>query len=125
VETLEEQDALFKSNGIRWSPLLDLPYRNPILFTAIERMHVFDVGLFQNQFGESVFLLWVVMGQCQWLLLFQDPQTLTLRSGMISYILLKIQRAFMNNLTEGVAHVIFSGISPMIMTCVVLVIRSN
>ena len=48
AETLEEQDALFKSNGIRWSPLLDLPYWNPILFTAIEPMHVFDVGLFQN-----------------------------------------------------------------------------
>ena len=48
AETLEEQDSIFKINGIRWSSLLDLPYWNPILFTAIEPMHVFDVGLFQT-----------------------------------------------------------------------------
>jgi hypothetical protein len=47
AETLEEQESIFRNNGIRWSPLLDLPYWNPILFTAIEPMHVFDVGLFQ------------------------------------------------------------------------------
>lgn len=48
AETLEEQDTLFRNNGIRWSALLDLPYWNPILFTAIEPMHVFDAGLFQT-----------------------------------------------------------------------------
>ena len=48
AETLEEQDTHFRINGIRWSPLLDLPYWNPILFTVIEPMHVFDVGLFQT-----------------------------------------------------------------------------
>ena len=46
--TTEKQEALFKSHGIRWSPLLSLPYWNPILFTAIEPMHVFDAGLFQT-----------------------------------------------------------------------------
>ncbi len=44
----KEQETLFKDHGIRWSPLLNLPYWNPILFTAIEPMHVFDVGLFQT-----------------------------------------------------------------------------
>jgi Transposase family tnp2 len=48
AQTTEEQEALFKSYGIRWSPLLSLPYWNPILFTAIEPMHVFDAGLFQT-----------------------------------------------------------------------------
>jgi hypothetical protein len=48
AQTTQEQEALFKSHGIRWSPLLELPYWNPILFTAIEPMHVFDVGLLQN-----------------------------------------------------------------------------
>ena len=48
AQTTEEQGALFKSHGIRWSPLLSLPYWDPILFTAIEPMHVFDAGLFQN-----------------------------------------------------------------------------
>ncbi len=48
AETGEEQDTLFKRNGIRWSPLLNLPYWNPILFMVIEPMHVFDVGLFQT-----------------------------------------------------------------------------
>jgi hypothetical protein len=45
---IDEQETLFKNHGIRWSALLDLPYWNPILFTAIEPMHVFDVGLFQT-----------------------------------------------------------------------------
>jgi hypothetical protein len=30
AQTIEEQEALFKSNGTRWSPLLSLPYWNPI-----------------------------------------------------------------------------------------------
>jgi hypothetical protein len=48
AETLGEQESLFKQHGIRWSPLLDLPYWNPVLFTAIEPMHVFDLGLLQT-----------------------------------------------------------------------------
>lgn len=48
AETLEEQEHIFRSNSIQWSPLLNLPYWNPILFTAIEPMHVFNVGLFQT-----------------------------------------------------------------------------
>ncbi len=48
AETLEEQDTHFRNYGIRWSPLLNLPYWNPILFMAIEPMHVFDAGLFQT-----------------------------------------------------------------------------
>ena len=48
AESLDEQSAIFKDCGIRWSPLLQLPYWNPILFTAIEPMHVFDAGLFQT-----------------------------------------------------------------------------
>ena len=48
AQTMEEQENLFKNHGIRWSPLLELPYWNPILFTAIEPMHVFDARLFQT-----------------------------------------------------------------------------
>jgi hypothetical protein len=48
AQTAEEQEALFKSHGIRWSSLLSLPYWNPIIFTAIEPMHVFDAGLLQT-----------------------------------------------------------------------------
>jgi hypothetical protein len=48
ARTTKEQEALFKDHGIRWSALLDLPYWNPILFTAVEPMHVFDAGLFQT-----------------------------------------------------------------------------
>src|SRR5258708_18633679 len=48
AQTTKEQETLFKDYGIRWSPLLNLPYWNPILFTAIEPMHVFDVRLFQT-----------------------------------------------------------------------------
>src|ERR1700761_6832541 len=48
AQTSNEQETLFRDHGIRWSALLDLPYWNPVLFTAIEPMHVFDAGLFQN-----------------------------------------------------------------------------
>jgi hypothetical protein len=48
AESLEEQERVFRDHGIRWSPLLDLPYWDPVLFTAIEPMHLFDTGLFQN-----------------------------------------------------------------------------
>jgi hypothetical protein len=48
AESLKEQESLFKDNGLRWSPILDLPYWDPILFTAIEPMHLFDTGLLQN-----------------------------------------------------------------------------
>ena len=48
AESLDEQNAIFRNCGIRWSPLLQLPYWNPILFTAIEPMHAFDAGLFQT-----------------------------------------------------------------------------
>ena len=48
TQSLDEQERLFSNHGIRWSPLLELPYWNPIAFTAIEPMHVFDLGLFQN-----------------------------------------------------------------------------
>jgi hypothetical protein len=48
AESLEEQNVIFRNCGIRWSQLLRLPYWNPILFTAIESMHLFDAGLFQS-----------------------------------------------------------------------------
>ena len=48
AESLEEQGAIFRDYGLRWSSLLQLPYWNPILFTATEPMHIFDAGLFQT-----------------------------------------------------------------------------
>ncbi|KAH9952438.1 hypothetical protein BC827DRAFT_1159766 [Russula dissimulans] len=48
AQMTKEQETVFKDRGIRWSPLLDLPYWNPILFTAIEPMHVFNARLFQT-----------------------------------------------------------------------------
>ena len=49
-ETASEKDQkmLFQACGLRWSPLLDLPYWNPILFTIIDSMHTLDLNLFQN-----------------------------------------------------------------------------
>lgn len=48
ADSLKEQEAIFRKDGIRWSPLLKLPYWNPVLFTAIEPMHLFETGLFQT-----------------------------------------------------------------------------
>lgn len=44
----EERIRLAKENGVRWSPLLNLPYWNPVLFTVIDSMHNLYLGLIQN-----------------------------------------------------------------------------
>ncbi|KAA1475954.1 hypothetical protein DENSPDRAFT_861003 [Dentipellis sp. KUC8613] len=41
----EERDAAFEEHGVRWSPLLRLPYWNPIHFTVTETSHLFFLGL--------------------------------------------------------------------------------
>lgn len=43
------QSAIFEASGIRWSPLWDLPYWDPIHFTVIDSMHALDLNLLQNQ----------------------------------------------------------------------------
>lgn len=43
-----DRERLFKLHGLRWSPLLELPYWNPIQFTVIDSMHAAFLGLFQN-----------------------------------------------------------------------------
>ncbi|RDB18682.1 hypothetical protein Hypma_014671 [Hypsizygus marmoreus] len=42
------QKEIFEGFGRRWSPLLDLPYWNPVLYAVIDSMHALDLGLFQN-----------------------------------------------------------------------------
>ena len=44
----KDQKMLFQASGLRWSPLLQLSYWNPILFTIIDSMHTLDLNLFQN-----------------------------------------------------------------------------
>ncbi|PPQ66510.1 hypothetical protein CVT24_007059 [Panaeolus cyanescens] len=43
-----ERDRLFNAYGIRWSPLLRLPYWDPIKYTVIDSMHTLDLNLFQT-----------------------------------------------------------------------------
>jgi len=45
AETVEQQEALFKSHGVRYSELLRLPYWDPVNFVAIDSMHGFYLGL--------------------------------------------------------------------------------
>ena len=40
-----DRDTCFKSHGVRWSVLLDLPYWNPILFSVVDSMHAAYLGL--------------------------------------------------------------------------------
>ena len=40
--------SIFEAFGQQWSVLLNLPYWNPIQYTAIDSMHTLDLGLFQN-----------------------------------------------------------------------------
>jgi len=44
----KEKVAIFQAFGWRWSPLFDLPYFDPVLFTVIDSMHALDLGLLQN-----------------------------------------------------------------------------
>lgn len=46
--TLKEQERLFGAAGVRWSELLRLPYWDPTLYTAIDSMHCFYLGLFHH-----------------------------------------------------------------------------
>ena len=43
-----DREHLFKLHGVRWSPLLELPYWNPILYTVLDSMHAAFLGLFQS-----------------------------------------------------------------------------
>lgn len=42
------QKQIFERYGLRWSPLLNLPYWNPVQYTIIESMHALDLGLIQT-----------------------------------------------------------------------------
>ena len=44
----KQRSLLFEASGLRYSPLLRLPYWNPVLYTIIDSMHTLDLNLFQN-----------------------------------------------------------------------------
>lgn len=44
----KEKVDIFQAFGWRWSPLFDLPYFDPVLFTVIDSMHALDLGLLQT-----------------------------------------------------------------------------
>jgi hypothetical protein len=48
AKSTKEREELEGAHGIRWTPLLDLPYWNPILFTVVDSMHNLYLGLIQN-----------------------------------------------------------------------------
>jgi hypothetical protein len=50
--TERDRDSIFEALGWRWSPLFDLPYFNPTLFTVVDSMHTLDLGLLQNHCRE-------------------------------------------------------------------------
>lgn len=52
AESQRERDAIFEAFGWWWSPLFDLPYFDPTLFTVVDSMHALDLGLFQNHCQE-------------------------------------------------------------------------
>jgi hypothetical protein len=109
AESLDEQNAIFRNCGIRWSPLLQLPYWNPIIFTAIEPMHVFDARLFQNHCRQVWGIDTSNLGGDGTVLLtakvIARPPDAELESGMRLYMQLKIQSVFGTNLIEGTAPV--------------------
>lgn len=47
-----DRRKIFEAFGLRWTALLDLPYWDPVLYTAIDSMHALDLGLFQHHIRE-------------------------------------------------------------------------
>ncbi len=43
----DHRKQIFDAFGWRWSPLFELPYFDPTLFTVVDTMHNIDIGLFQ------------------------------------------------------------------------------
>jgi len=48
AKTEEDQKIIFEAFGWQWSPLFDLPYWNPTLYTIVDSMHALDLNLFNN-----------------------------------------------------------------------------
>jgi hypothetical protein len=49
-DSKKKQAALYKSNGIRWSELLRLPYWDPTRFVVVDPMHTLFLNLIQHHF---------------------------------------------------------------------------
>ncbi|KAI0755765.1 hypothetical protein C8Q74DRAFT_1340109, partial [Fomes fomentarius] len=48
AETEDEKKTIWKEYGIRWTPLLSLPYWDPSSFIALDTMHLFYLGCFHR-----------------------------------------------------------------------------
>ena len=48
AETESAQGSIWKTTGIRWTPLLELPYWDPTRFIALDTMHLFYLGCFER-----------------------------------------------------------------------------
>jgi Transposase family tnp2 len=44
----KHRDQIFDACGLRWSPLLDLPYWDPVRYMVIDSMHCLDLGLLRT-----------------------------------------------------------------------------
>lgn len=49
AQTEADQKSIFNGCGWRWSPLFELEYWNPSIFTVVDSMHAIDLHLFKNQ----------------------------------------------------------------------------
>lgn len=50
----QERASIFKKHGVRWTPLLTLPYWDPSEFVIVDSMHNLFLGLFKNH------VLWIL-----------------------------------------------------------------
>ncbi|KIJ31782.1 hypothetical protein M422DRAFT_97456, partial [Sphaerobolus stellatus SS14] len=53
AKTLNERETLYKKIGIRWSPLLRLPYWNPVKLAVVDPMHALFLNLVKIHFRET------------------------------------------------------------------------
>lgn len=52
ASTKAERDRIYQETGVRWSPLWDLPYWDPIKYVVIDGMHNLLLGLVKHHFRE-------------------------------------------------------------------------
>ncbi|TFK17529.1 hypothetical protein FA15DRAFT_550455, partial [Coprinopsis marcescibilis] len=52
AKSIREQNRWFEATGWRWSPLLELPYWDPIRYTVVDAMHTLDLNVVHHHIRE-------------------------------------------------------------------------
>ncbi|KAF9490707.1 hypothetical protein BDN71DRAFT_1346946, partial [Pleurotus eryngii] len=48
ARSADDRTAIFEAFGLRWTPLLELQYWDPVKFIVIDTMHTLDINLLKH-----------------------------------------------------------------------------